>query len=276
MRNPERRIFRAGSTTFYWSARFFPKAVRQDVYRLYAFVRTADDYVDVVPAKPADFQKLAGYYARALAAQDLGTATDERLARNMAELVRNYGFDPAWVEAFLAAMRADLKSKTYKTLDDSLAYVHGSAEVIGLMLARIMDLPAAADHAAQLQGRALQWINFIRDIAEDNALGRCYFPQADLRQFGLKDLSEATARTHPAAFAKFMYFQIDRYRHWQAEAKQGYGHIPHRLRIALQTAAHSYDWTASEIAKNPLVVFDRKVKPGAGRRLGHALQALTK
>jgi phytoene synthase len=41
--------FRNGSQTYFNSTRFFPEAIRQDVYLLYGFVRKADDFVDAVP-----------------------------------------------------------------------------------------------------------------------------------------------------------------------------------------------------------------------------------
>ncbi|NBK22424.1 MAG: phytoene/squalene synthase family protein, partial [Spirochaetia bacterium] len=48
-------IFRNGSKTYYFSSRFFPKAVREDVYTLYGFVRIADNLVDEYPVVPERF-----------------------------------------------------------------------------------------------------------------------------------------------------------------------------------------------------------------------------
>ena len=90
----------------------------------------------------------------------------------MVELMNKYQFEPQWIEAFLDAMEADLHKKTYHTIDELLAYIYGSAEVVGLMMAQIMNLPESSWEAAKAQRKAMQLINFIRDIAEDNQLGR--------------------------------------------------------------------------------------------------------
>lgn len=54
-----RTTFRNGSRTYYNSTRFFPKQVRTDVYRLYGFVRVADDFVDGRPQDAAGFHRFA-------------------------------------------------------------------------------------------------------------------------------------------------------------------------------------------------------------------------
>lgn len=41
----DEEIFKKGSTTYYWSSKFFPKKVRKDVLKFYSFVRVVDDYV---------------------------------------------------------------------------------------------------------------------------------------------------------------------------------------------------------------------------------------
>lgn len=234
-------------------------------------MRTADDYVDAVPQQRAHFKSFCRAWDKAIKNPAFDTAheADEevstRVIKNMVQLTRDYAFDVAWIQTFLTSMQSDLDGRTYQTLDDALEYMHGSAEVIGLMMAKIMGLPPAAYEAAMLQGRAMQYINFIRDIAEDNGLGRCYFPREHIERFGLPDLSEETARTNRAAFTKFIRFEIGRYRKWQAEAEEGYQYLPARYRVPVKTAADMYSWTAKQIEKDPLMVFVYKIKPSKRR-----------
>lgn len=255
----ERDIFRQGSTTYYWSSTFFPKKIRDDVFKLYSFVRVADDYVDDKPQQPKLFQQLTDLYHGKRVRNP--SAQNVRVVEHMHELSCRYDFKPVWVEDFLASMQADLEGKQYKTLDDSLWYVEGSAEVIGLMMSQIMGLPKEAHAAAKMQGRAMQWINFVRDIEEDNQLGRCYFPQEELQAFGLPNLQKQTAKQSPEAFRDFILLQIARYEEWQAVATTGFKHIPKRLRVPLQTAVDMYNWTAREIAKYPQKVYEGQIKP---------------
>ena len=39
-----KNIFKKGSKTYFNSSLFFPRDVREDVFKLYSFVRTADDF----------------------------------------------------------------------------------------------------------------------------------------------------------------------------------------------------------------------------------------
>lgn len=274
----EQTIFRQASTTYYWSSKFFPKGVREDVFKLYSFVRVADDFVDAQPQQRAKFKALRRawnaarddpHYASGIQTADplIG-----RVVRNMVDVHKKYGFDSAWIEAFLDAMQADLDDQSYATLDDTLRYTYGSAEVIGLMMAKILNLSPDAYEAAMLQGRAMQFINFIRDIHEDYAFGRCYFPAEDLQRFGLADLSPQTARDNTVAFEQFIAFQLERYQGWQAVASQGLHHVPRRPRIALRTAVDMYNWTGRIIAQKPHIVFERKVKPAKHQVLATGLK----
>lgn len=267
----EKAIFKRSSTTFFISSLSLPRRIRQDIFDLYSFVRIADNYVDQMPADEKSFYKLRQSWLEATRDNNFDTvkkpqdSVDQRVVKNMLRLSRKYGLNRRWIETFLGTMQSDLTKKKYKTLDDTLEYMYGSAEVIGLMLAKIMGIPEEAENAARVQGRAMQYINFIRDIEEDNWLGRQYFPSEDLEQFNLTDLTHQTATTHPENFSKFMQLQIGRYRDWQTEARKGHKFVPSGPRVALRSAAQMYDWTASQIENDPFVVFRHKVKPSRMR-----------
>lgn len=254
-------IFRRGSRTYFYSTLFFPPAVREDVFSLYSFVRTADDYVDAVPQEVEEFYALTDRYAMAMA----GEATGDVVVDSFVELAERKGFDQAWTAAFLSSMERDITVGSYRTIRDLEGYLYGSSEVIGLMMARILDLPPESQVAAQNLGRAMQYVNFIRDIAEDLALGRTYFPREEMEAFGLDDLSATTASRDSRGFAAFLRFQLRRYREWQEAAEAGFGHIPRRYRIPIRTASDMYRWTARTIERDPAVVHRRKVKPSVFR-----------
>ena len=264
----EKDIFKKGSTTYYWSSKFFPKGVRDDVFKLYSFVRVVDDMVDSIPADVKRFTKMCNRWESVKAElkkgnvpKALDNSVDEVVLANIAFIVHRFECETQWVDAFLDSMQMDVHRKQYLKLEDTLEYIYGSAEVIGLFMARIMQLPIKPYEYAKMQGRAMQYINFLRDIDEDNQLGRCYFPADILKKYELKDLSKKTALSSRAQFKKFMHEQLDLYEQWQTEADKGFSYIPKRLRIPLQTATDMYNWTAEEIRKDPMIVFDKKIKP---------------
>ena len=266
------QVFKAGSTTYFNSSLFFPPAMRAEVFALYGFVRVADNFVDAVPQEAEAFWRFVARYRAAWA----GTPADDAIIDDFTALARRLEFDPAWTDAFLASMEADLTQRFYRTEAEMLEYVYGSAEVIGLYMAKIMRLPAEAQFAAQRLGRAMQVINFIRDAAEDAGLGRRYLPleRDGVRLLGVPDdwlPSREWAQAHPAEWTAFLRGHLERYAAWQAEAEAGYRFIPRRPRMAVRTAGDMYNWTARKIAADPFVVFARQVKPKKARIVAQAL-----
>jgi 15-cis-phytoene synthase len=258
------QIFKKSSKTYFTASLFFPPAVRKDVIRLYAFVRIADDFVDTVPSDPVGFLDFANRYRKGM----LSGPTNDLIIDAFVDLAKRYCFDPAWAETFLQSMEWDLYKGRYRTMEELIEYMDGSAEVIGLFMARILGLPAKADSFARMQGRAMQLINFIRDINEDNLLGREYLP-AENRREGL--LCENTAKMFAGEFQRYIRNLLQTYRIWQREAEAGYKYIPRRYLIPIKTAADMYLWTAQVIEKDPFVVYKRKIKPSKSIIIGKGL-----
>lgn len=262
-RNIHYSIFKKGSRTYFHSSLFFPPQTKKEVFTLYAFVRQADDLVDSIPQKTEAFARFCDRWERAAKGEVIGDPVIDPFA----ELARRKSFDTAWIDAFLHSMAMDLRITRYETQNDLGEYLYGSAEVIGLMMARVLNLPITSYPTAQLLGRSMQYINFIRDIAEDCKLGRIYLPQEELRECGLTALTEEEAHRSPEAFRTFIRKQIGHYRSWEAEAEHGFTFLPYRYLIPVKTAAELYQWTAHNIDKNPFVVFERKVRPSVLRIL---------
>jgi phytoene synthase len=254
-----KKIFKNASKTFYNASRFFPEEYKKDVYILYGFVRTADNYVDNPPQDKKGFLK---FKKRTITAIDEDRdKTGDEIVDIFVEMARRKDFKRKWIVGFLESMESDLKKQKCKTMEDSLEYIYGSAEVIGLMMTAILDLPAKSHKSAQYLGRAFQYINFIRDVAEDNKLNRQYLPQEELDKVGLRSLKEKHVSKNPKKFKKLIRNQVKYYRKWYKKGVDGYKFIPRKLRIPIKTAGDMYLWTASVIEKDPLIVFEKKVKP---------------
>jgi phytoene synthase len=261
------RTFKHGSRTYFYSSLFFPRKVREDVFTLYAFVRKADNFVDTIPQQKEQFHAFVQTFKDSLN----GSKPDDIIIDAFVTLVENREFDSAWVDAFLSSMEMDLTITRYQTMEEVLKYIYGSAEVIGLMMSRIMGLPEEAYAAAGMLGRAMQYINFIRDIREDWAFNRIYFPLDELHQHGLTSLNQTTVRRTPQAFSDFIRQQLSHYSQWQTQAENGFSYIPTRYLIPIKTASEMYKWTAKQIATNPFIVYHRKVKPLVPRIIGTVL-----
>jgi phytoene synthase len=285
MKQSKESLFKNASTTYFYSSLFFPKDAWENVSTIYAYVRTADDFVDKYP------QDLDGFiefiqetkqicFAYNIAISKTGSITtairvvervvDENeysyIIQPFVRLLFQYHIPLRWVTSFLSAMASDVAIRNqwirYKTRKELENYVYGSAEVIGLMMCKILGIHSSAHYASQKQGSAMQHINFIRDIAEDCTLKRVYFPSKSLEKFGVKTLCKKPETEQEInAFNSFLKQEILLFTKAQTEAETSYSSIPYRYRVPIATAASLYMWTASVIEKDPMLIYKRKVKP---------------
>lgn len=253
-----RETFRKGSRTFFYSSVLFPKSFARDVAILYSFVRVADDFVDVVPADKVGFNSFVKSYRRA---RTLKSPLGHIIIDSFVDLAKRKGFVDAHVDAFFRSMRMDLVGKkcVTKSLQDD--YLFGSAEVVGVFMNRIFCVPKRLDKDALLLGRSFQLINWLRDVAEDEVLGRQYFTNQQLSSFGLSSLSREEAQANPVAFNRFMRHHLDVFFKDVLRLRPAIRMLPRSARPAVLTAVRMFSWTAKKIYSDPFIVFERKVKP---------------
>jgi phytoene synthase len=184
-------------TSYYIANRFFPDQVREDVFSLYAFVRIPDDIVDEPGVDPAIARKKVQRYQELF--HDvyhknplLKTKNPTRVEAisKAVGVFETYDIPVARADDFFAAMLSDLDKKVYATYEELQQYMYGSAEVIGLMMCKIIGYDKAQEaevfRTAKLLGEAMQYTNFLRDIVEDSRdFDRLYIPEDRLVQHNL-------------------------------------------------------------------------------------------
>jgi 15-cis-phytoene synthase len=255
--NLQKQIFKKGSRTYFYSSLFFPKKVKQEVTILYAFVRVVDDFVDSIPQKKSEFFDFYENFKKSWDGKLSGNVVIDQFVK----LAKEKEFSLNYIESFFRAMESDLEKRKYISIDETIDYMYGSAEVIGLMMAKIMKLKEESYYGAKMLGRSMQYINFVRDLNEDNGLGRQYLPIEEMNKFNLNNLSEKEAKINSLNFNNFIKQQLNYYVNWQKEAKTSFKYLPFRYYIPIVTASLMYNYTAKVIRKNPLVVYKKRVKP---------------
>ena len=241
------------------------------MHALYGFARYADEIVDNGdPATMAD--EFKSWEARVTAELESDSATDP-VCRAMAHTLKTWKIPLNHVRAFLDSMRADLTVSEYETYEDLRGYMYGSAAVIGLQMLPILE-PAGDDayEPAQALGEAFQLTNFIRDIAEDLAMGRVYLPQEDLGRFGVTKADLVAGVVTPEIKA-LLCFQIDRARKLYVQADTGIRMLHPSSRPCIETARALYSGILTVVERADYRIFDRRVTVGLGRRVATALPA---
>jgi phytoene synthase len=174
------------STSFSQGIKAFDKHLRYPVYAIYGFVRFADEIVDTF--RENDQHQLLSEFK-----QEVFKAIHNKISLNpvlhaFQLIVNQYHIEESLIESFLRSMEMDIGRKTYDE-EEYRDYIHGSAEVIGLMCLKIFcegneTLYQELTPAARCLGSALQKINFLRDIEADyHERGRIYFPGVDFENF---------------------------------------------------------------------------------------------
>ena len=213
--------------TYYLATLLLPQNKRPYVHALYGFARYADEIVDdlastLSPQEKADV--LRTWSSGVLADLKAGTSTDH-IGRALVDTAKKFNIPHQHFVDFLHSMEMDLTVTEYRTYEDLLEYVYGSAAVIGLEMVPILGYSnEAAFDAAQKLGIAFQLANFIRDVGEDLDRGRVYLPLDELEKFGV-DRAMLERRVLTPEIVEALKFQIARVRTLQSEAAVGIGYL---------------------------------------------------
>jgi 15-cis-phytoene synthase len=177
---------KAYSTSFSLGILCLEKELRDPIYSIYGFVRFADEIVDTFH----DYNKeslLKRFKEETYRSMEEKISLNPILNSFQATVIK-YGIEPELIEQFLKSMEMDLLQKSYDA-NKLKEYILGSAEVVGLMCLRVFSKGDQVTYErlkpnAMRLGAAFQKINFLRDLHADYlGMGRCYFPDLDLRHF---------------------------------------------------------------------------------------------
>ncbi|MYM19387.1 squalene/phytoene synthase family protein [Brevibacterium sp. 5221] len=263
-----RQVIGRYSTSFSLAVRLLPPRTAAQIAALYAMVRIADEVVDGAwPGVSAEDKRAAldAYEARIAEAVRTGHSTD-MVVHAFALTARGAGIGAQEWHPFFESMRQDAAPAAHD--EASLAaYIHGSAEVVGLMCVRIFtaDLAPSPQESAQLDagacalGAAFQRINFLRDLGHDGGeLGRSYLPRS------------ARAFDEAAKGA-----EIAQIRMLLARAALAFPLLPARVRPAVRCAHALFAELTDELERTPADRLARtRVRVSNPRKVAVAARAL--
>lgn len=191
-RDASAAVIQAYSTSFSLATRLLPRVIADDIRSVYALVRVADEIVDG-PGAEAGLDAQTCQRELDHLEQQVAAAIESGFSANLvvhafAETATRVGIPEAFITPFFDSMRRDLSPVHFTNEQELRTYVHGSAEVVGLMCARCFTFgvplseadAARIDEGARALGSAFQLVNFLRDIGADgDKLGRSYLPGID-------------------------------------------------------------------------------------------------
>lgn len=235
--------------------------------RLAVFLLTAYGYTRPEAADEkafADLQQEWQKYKDVPMAQlvvEPGDSLNTRAVKYVCRLRIAHQFEASWIEAFLDSMRRDMVPRKYETMEETLNYMYGSAETVGMMVAKIIRINQRGLRAASMQARAIAYIDLLCGMDADGRKGQRYLPASELRLFRLKDVKEEYARNHSDEFRAFIHAQLKLYSGWQRQAQKLTTLTSPRYRPAILAAADMYRWSAVKIEKDAFAVYGASARP---------------
>lgn len=267
-----RHIARSAAKNFYYGFMALPRRKRNALSAVYAFMRRCDDIADDESLSIEDrHNKLADWLDkvhRALAS----FPTDDPVLLALTDAQRKYQVPIGLLDQLAYGTAADLDhahsqshpgsglTARYQTFDELQQYCYGVASVVGLVCIKIFGYrDPAAEPLAERVGLAFQLTNIIRDVKEDVAMGRIYFPQEDLAQHGLSASDLTATPIDMARIRPLLAMEADRARDNYRAGEELIPLVNEDSQPALWVLVTIYRRLLEKIAANQYDVFTERV-----------------
>jgi phytoene synthase len=260
------RLARRTAKNFYYSFLVMPRAKREAMCAIYAFMRHSDDIADGAANPAVATASLRQWRVTVDAALNGAAATDPSLPA-LADTVRRYRIEARHFHELLDGAEMDQKVTRYETFEELYRYCYHVASVVGLIVLPVFGAKDdAARGPAEACGIAFQLTNILRDVKEDAGMGRIYLPLEDLRRFGVQEDDILGSRATPQ-FVELMKFEATRAREFYAKAQPLLGMIGPDSRGTLAVMMGIYGGILDKIEERNYAVFDGRVRLSTAEKL---------
>jgi phytoene synthase len=254
------RITRREAKNFAYGIMLLPREKRQAIAAIYAFARRVDDVADgdlPLEEKRAQLEELR-------AALDGDPADPVFVALRDARA--RFGIPREPLAALIDGGLQDTEQATYSDFVELRGYCEKVAGAVGLACVPVYGSPDT--ESAMTLGIALQLINIIRDVDEDQRLGRVYLPQDELAAFQVVELAPTPQ------FRELMAFEAERARTYLAEGLSLLDSLDRRSALCVGTFAGLYRETLDRIEAGGFDVFGEKTRLSTPRKLAVVARGL--
>jgi phytoene synthase len=254
------RITRREAKNFAYGIMVLPRAKRQAIAAVYAYARRVDDVAD--GELPVEEKRIRLEQLRAALDAD---PTDPVFVA-LRDARERFGIPREPLEALIDGGLQDLEQSTYADFAELRGYCEKVAGAVGLACVPVYG--SVDTERAMTLGIALQLINIIRDVDEDQRLGRVYLPQDELTAFGVEELAPSPE------FRELMVFEAERARANLAEGLRLLDSLDRRSALCVGTFAGLYRETLDRIAAGGFDVFGEKTRLSTSRKLAVVARGL--
>lgn len=263
-----RRMSRRSASNFLLTFWFLPRAKRRAMYALYAFFRHTDDLADgggSAEQRQAELEQWRLQLGEALS-ESSGEQLDPRLPA-VVDTLRTYEIDPEYLFESIRGVESDLRFSPFQTVDQLRHYCYQVAGTIGLSCLPVWGVqPGFNPDDAVAAGFGLQLTNILRDIREDANRQRVYLPREDLVRFGVDEQRLLSGQADDRLIP-LMQTQVDRAKQALSQSQRLLEVLSPEGRHIFSAMLRIYGSLLEQIEKDPLIVWQRRVRVGRWRKL---------
>ncbi len=268
------RATAAGSKSFYFATRFFPRDLARAAHSVYWFCRHTDDLADEAASDEDGMRNIEAWDRQVRAALD-GAPPTHPVLEAFCDTARRFAIPRDYPLELIEGMRMDLARKNYASFAELRLFCYRVASVVGLMMAHVIGFRSPAEGYAVDLGIAMQLTNILRDIGDDLGRGRIYLPADEMASFGYSG-EDLRRRVRNSAFQRLMEYQIRRARFFYAAAEPGFELLDPRGRFAVEVAARVYRAILDEIEAPGGDPFHRRAVVPSWKKKWIALECLAR
>lgn len=286
-----RELTRKTARNFWFSFLTLPRAKRDAMCAIYAWMRHLDDLADDAPSPQAARDALNEWRRQtheALAARgmkfqvsklpstsalaDTAISNQQSAIANslwpaFAETVGSHNIPPAHFDEIVEGALMDQELTRYATFDELYRYCYRVASVVGLVSLRVLGYQrSAAEKPGEWLGIAFQLTNILRDVREDAARGRIYLPLDELARHGVPESDLLEGRWSPGLHAFLLEFG-DRAEEYYVKARPVFDLVRPDARPTLLIMEEIYHGILHRIRAMDYRVLDARARVSTPRKL---------
>ncbi|WP_419796691.1 MAG: squalene/phytoene synthase family protein [Terasakiella sp.] len=182
-------VVREAKSSFAMGMKALPKDRRGYLFAIYAYCRILDDIADNALPREEKLKQLNEW--RIKVTQLIDGKPSCAITRILYEAINRFKIPQDELYQLIEGMEADVRGPIYAPCwDDLYDYCRKVAVSVGLLSLPIFGRKdqGAQDFALEL-GYALQFTNILRDVAEDDQVGRLYLPQESLQKHNVNGIA---------------------------------------------------------------------------------------
>ena len=263
-----RQVAKSRAKNFYYSFVLLQAEQKNAMCAMYAFMRYCDDLSDEAGATAASIEQ----WRTALDEAFAGRPSDHHVWPAFLDSVQRFRIPHQYFYEMIDGVLSDIEPRKVATFDELYRYCYQVASVVGLTTVHIFgfDDPKALELAEKC-GIAFQLTNILRDVREDDGLGRRYLPAEDLERFDVTKLTEPSEN-----FRRLMEFEAARARRYYDESAPLLHMVHKRSRGSLWALITIYSRLLDRIRKMNYDVLSQRIRLSAAQKSWIVLQAMVR